>query len=474
MNGRRSKRFRLPWSIEADEPAFDSAGFVAACLVPPVVDGFGDDPDDEDATDEARVKKRYELIWAVRELSAVEKIRNCGTPLGDVLDTRKRLPSGKFAIGCTGDIARCQSVGCCVFCSAPERHTRATELDRHCTALLKSNHTLMFGVFTLSDRSMPLAESTEMVKAMWRKFWDNDKFTAALARLCYVGNVRAFEWTIRYDLTGHPHIQTVIACKGVLSGQAFDELEVLMRRRWLTVTGMAPARLSPEQAGLCAEQGLHVERLQVPLADAVIGFRSERVGLDENGKCSALSKYMTKGAESWTLGSEMMRSDLKSSRSEITFAPFDIARYFVETGDVQARWMWQAYERVAAGVHVTKYARGFRAYCEAVCATLSSTEPAPTVMAPTTAVEADPAVDADGEVVEDQEYVAEGHIGFVWRERDTARWMRRHRLEALYTVKLARFPDGVDPVPILREWLYDLGASLAIAEGFYSLERGSG
>jgi hypothetical protein len=395
---------------------------------------------------EACMRSRYRLAVAAQELTTKDSTRRCHKAIAPVLVTRKRTETG-FVAGLTGGIIRCGSLWACPFCAAPERFARAAELDLNCTAMLKTSHTLGFMVLTFGDAGVGARQAMNELLGFQRKMFSTD-FLTTLARFGYVGRVRSIEVTMRYDATGHPHAQYVLAFDRVLSSTEFDRLTTLLRRRWLTVTGMTDEL--------------------VAVADLHAGFNLQRIGLDESGTCRTISQYMTKGGESWSLGAEMNREDVKRSRGD-TFAPFDVLREFIDTGDTQLRDVWTEYEEATFNVAQTAYTRGFKAYLEVIRAKADAAGVSvPLKPAPSASVAKVPEIDtaADEADEEDVYDAGDGHKGFVLVMTATWNFMHRRRLLAEFLIEVGRLTAGEDPVTHFEIWLAEQGAPIPIAMGF--------
>jgi hypothetical protein len=408
---------------------------------------------DAELSSEACLRSRYALAVAAQALTTKDSTRTCHKATVDVLTTRKLTDLGTYVAGIASGIIRCKSLWACPFCAAPERFARATELDLNCTAMLKTGHTLAFMVVTFGDTGMTAREAMTALLGYQRKMFSAE-FMRVLARFGYVGRVRSIEVTMRYDATGHPHAQFVLAFDRVLTPVEFDQLTVMLRRRWLVVTGVTDDL--------------------VPVADLHAGVSVQRIGLDDNGTCRTIGRYMTKGSESWSLGAEMNREDVKRSRGD-TFAPFDILREFIATGDTQLRTVWHEYEDATHGVGQTVYTPGFKAYLEVVrakadaigkpspCSTTPTHTAAPVEHKPTEPT--DPTEDED-EMEDDVYDAGDGHEPFVLVEADTWNWMHKRRLLADYLIEVGRLPEGDDPVAHFQFWLTERGAPAKIAAGF--------
>ncbi|WP_235826584.1 protein rep, partial [Candidatus Frankia alpina] len=74
----------------------------------------------------------------------------------------------------------------------------------------------------------------------------------------------------------------------------------------------------------------------------------------------ALGRYLVKLQETGVgLGNEMARGDLKKGQKG-SLMPFDIAAYFLRTGDTDALKLWREYERETKGKSVIRFSKGLR------------------------------------------------------------------------------------------------------------------
>ena len=398
-------------------------------------------------TGEVCLRARYAIAMAAQELTTKDSTRRCHKATSPVLVTRKRTASGGYVAGLASGIIRCQSLWACPFCAAPERFARAAELDLNCTAMLRTGHTLGFMVLTFGDAELSAKEAMTALLDYQRRMFSTE-FMGILASFGYVGRVRSIEVTMRRDATAHPHAQYVLAFGRSLSAVEFDGLTQLLRRRWLAVTGMS--------------DGL------VPVADLHAGFSLQRIGLDDNGTCRSIARYVTKGAESWSLGSEMNREDVKRSRGD-TLAPFDVLREFSETGDTALRNVWQEYEDATFGIAQTAYSRGFKAYLEVVRAkadAIGKTVPCNATPSVTVAPLAPVEPAADEEPEEDVYDAGDGHKGYLLVQTGTWNYMHKRRLLADFLIEVGRLPEGEDPVPHFQLWLAERGAPIELAIGY--------
>jgi hypothetical protein len=421
--------------------------------------------DESVAYTRSAISARYEILRAAQALTGSDALRSCLAAQSTVLMTRKRLPGGTDVVGLAGGIIRCGLLWVCPFCAAHERHARATQVDQHVTTLLRAGHTVMFVVATLSDR-MPLDEAMAELRRVQRAMWTKRFIDSLTAFYGYVGRIRSLEVTMRLDATGHPHLQWAIAFDRELTAVEFDDVARMIRHRWLAVTGLRAVEFTPEQEENMRAIGIDPANVSgVPVSDFLIGIRAERVALDDQGKCTVLSAYMVKGSESWTIGAEFNRADVKRSKGGQTFAPFDVLREFAATGDLALRDVWQAYEAATFGLAQLQYSTGFRQYIEKLA---ERTKASSEVLAePVVVPDVTELVD-QGDEEEDDELVArsEGHVPYVEVEPETWNWCRKRGLLADLISTTAEIADGDDPIEVLTSWARAHGAPLKIATGF--------
>ncbi|THJ57722.1 hypothetical protein E7Y31_18315 [Candidatus Frankia alpina] len=99
----------------------------------------------------------------------------------------------------------------------------------------------------------------------------------------------------------------------------------------------------------------YVRQGHKPMAKGV-GVKLDIITQDSD----ALGRYLVKLQETGVgLGNEMARGDLKKSRKG-SLMPFDIAAYFLRTGDTDALKLWHEYERETKGKSVIRFSKGLR------------------------------------------------------------------------------------------------------------------
>jgi hypothetical protein len=291
-----------------------------------------------------RRAERLALLSIAGEVMTTHgRLTGCLKARGDVLASVKTLPSGARVAGFAGAQV-CRLIHLCPWCSAKARDERAREIDRRTSGWLNGGGTALFAVFTIADEPCELvAGTTTAVRACYTEMFRGGWLARFKKAYGFTGRIDAFEWTLRLNGSGHPHVQSIMLFDRVLTPVQADRAVVMLRRRWLAVTDA---------------QGRH--------ADLLAGFRAERIGLVD-GKCRAVSRYMAKGSEAWTLGAELTRSDVKRSKNSMTFAPFDLVRYFAETGDTDAIFAWREFEKACRGVKSLRYSNGLKAVLDAAC-----------------------------------------------------------------------------------------------------------
>ncbi len=252
--------------------------------------------------------------------------------------------------------------------------------------------------------------------------------------------MRAPEWTLRLDGSGHPHCNWL----AFLDDDAGDAVRLVgeLLIRWQTV---------------CRSLGRE--------ASIQHGVGWDKVTLNEHGTTRTISEYLAKGAESWSAGAELMRSDVKRSRSELTFAPFDLLRWFDETGDMAAIYAWRAYERAQEG----RAARTFPAALRKAVAAVQAGQAVPLTLDDVDQAEPDMAEgDAGTEQVDDIRPDTSVIVAEV--EPHTWAYIRRHRLDDAID-SIIEAPDiDADEIPELLRRLLDVhGATVEICDGIREL-----
>jgi hypothetical protein len=388
-----------------------------------------------------RRAERLQILRVVGSWSSYSSLTSCLKAAVEVLVTTKTVANGRAA-GFSGPMT-CKLIHCCPWCSAKSRNERATHLDRLTTGWLNAGGSISFGVFTLASEPGELVSATtKAVQACYSAMWRGAWFERFKHRYGYVGRIDAFEWTIRLDGSGHPHLQPLFMFDRALTAVEADHLVRDLRRRWLHVTDA---------------NGRH--------ADLIAGYRGEMIGL-VNGKCQAIAAYMVKGSESWTLGAEMCRGDAKQSRSDTTFAPFDLARYALATGDMAARFAWREFEKASRGVKSLRYTRGLRALME-VAAHTGRIGPHAELLTADDEDQGDEPELPTNEQEEADDVIEDGHKGACKIAARTWNWCRRHGYIDGLLRTVEQVPDDGDVVAAVRQYLYDLGADDDLIEGVY-------
>lgn len=424
----------LSSSLSSSHSSAPLGNYLEFCDTPLTSDLPGED-------EPSRRAERLQILRVVGSWTSYASLTSCLKSAVEVLVTTKRTTSGKVA-GISGPMT-CKLIHLCPWCSAKSRNERAQSLDRLTTGWLKAGGSISFGVFTLASNPDELVSATtKAVQACYSDMWRGAWFERFKRRYGYVGRIDAFEWTLRLDGSGHPHLQPLFVFDRKLTPIEADHVVRDLRRRWLHVTDL---------------HGRH--------ADLIAGYRGEMIGL-VNGKCQALAAYMVKGSESWTLGAEMCRGDAKQSRSDTTFAPFDLARYALATGDMAARFAWREFEKASRGVKSLRYTRGLKALMEAA-ANAGHIGPHVELLTVDDDDQGDEPELPTNEQEEAEEVMDEGHRGECKIAARTWNWCRRfgHIDGLLRTVE--QVPDDGDVMDAVRGFLYDVGADDDLIDGVY-------
>lgn len=197
------------------------------------------------------------------------------------------------------------------------------------------------------------------------------------------------------------------------------------------------------------------------------GVGWDKVTLNEHGTTRTISQYMAKGAESWSAGGELMRSDAKGSRSEVTFAPFDLLRWFDETGDMAAIHTWRAYERAQDG----RAARTFPAALKKAIAAVQAGHAVQPSLGDDQADSDPPPVDALDEGAQGTEGIDDVRpdTSVIVAEVEPVTWLyiRRHHLDNAID-HIIESDATTSEIPELLRLLLDLhGAGIEICNGIH-------
>jgi hypothetical protein len=280
----------------------------------------------------SRRAERYRLRNVAAKISTSDRLRACGRSViaddGVVSLFHDMGDDGRRIAGVHG-VLRCKLKHLCPDCAAWERHKLANEVDDYGRRWLNNDGRLWMTVFTFGGiDGEAIEDATNEFKECWRTMWAGRWATDFKRRFGLVGMIRTPEWTVRLDGSGHPHMNALSFHNVDLQGAERSAWLGLLLIRWKAV---------------CEARGRTVNLMHA--------IRTQEVALNEQGTIRTVAEYIGKGGESWFgAGSELLRHDIKRSRTEHTFAPFDLLRYLVATGDGSAVYAWRAYERATFGL----------------------------------------------------------------------------------------------------------------------------
>ncbi len=365
------------------------------------------------------------------KLSKSCRVATCGAfaagkDADGLVTVHRTVTADNGPVAAFGNLARCGSAHLCPWCAAKVRAERSRLLDDHISPFLAAGGRATYAVFTIAnERFETIEETTAAVDRVWARFtrWVRDQGLRQSYGI--VGDVTGYEFTVRLDGSGHPHINVIYLQHGTEGEYRQWQAQVLAGWHFA--------------AKFCGRR-THIDH----------GVRVLDVGLDASGRIRELADYVAKGGESstrWGLTDELTRQDAKQARSDETFAPFDLLRHFATTGDTAARGAWQAYERASKGKAVAKMSRGLLGYLATVktSGNLYGTVPAE--------VEPVETVDQDDDLTVEESYVDEApeHSPAVATfDHHAWRWIRHHGYEAVVLRIVEACDDPTEIVPTLR------------------------
>lgn len=262
-----------------------------------------------------RRERRYDLLRWLWQHSSLARLHHCRLTATGQLVSLRRAVGGAYWHG----LQTCGSVWACPVCSSVIRTRRAMVIEAGAKAwLAQEGCSLAFLTLTVRhQRWESLAALYGGLAASW-KFLREHKWWRSLG---FSGVVRASEVT--YGRNGwHPHLHLLLFVRGEL---VLGDVESELRRRWQSaVVG----------AGLSATSLARGVRLQP------ISYE------DHGGVGGYLSKVLDEHGSSWDVGSELARSDIKSSRGGLS--PFELLDR-ATCGEAFAVRAWREYEQATFG-----------------------------------------------------------------------------------------------------------------------------
>lgn len=262
-----------------------------------------------------RRERRYDLLRWQWGHSSLPRLKHCRLTATGQLVSLRRAVGGAYWDG----LQTCGSVWACPVCSSVIRTRRAMAIEAAAKSWLgEPGQSLAFLTLTVRhQRWESLASLYGGLASAWA-FLRRHRWWRSLS---LAGVVRASEVT--YGANGwHPHLHLLLFVRGEL---VLGDVEAELRRRWQSaVVG----------AGLSATSLARGVRLQP------ISYE------DRGGVGGYLSKVLDEHGSSWDLGSELARSDVKSSRGGLS--PFELLDR-ATCGEAFAVRAWREYEQGTFG-----------------------------------------------------------------------------------------------------------------------------
>lgn len=270
----------------------------------------------------------------MRRVSGLQRVRNCGRPLGMFVNVVTGNRGAMF-----DGVEQCHSVWACPVCSAAIRSKRSSEITLGVGAHLAEGGGAYLVTLTVPHYGQDdIGKLWDAVTKSWSSMMDGAKYyggkrTSGLVNECgIVGTIRTVEVT--YGRNGwHPHIHALVLTRRPL--ESLERLVGYFDRHW-------PKQIFTRLLRLPNEHGVDVRPCNpVQGADAVLAY----VGKLELGG-------------SWPVGMELARGDLKHGRAG-GYSPFELA-HLAAMGDTQAAQLWQDYEAASKGRRCVQFSHGLR------------------------------------------------------------------------------------------------------------------
>ncbi|THJ33641.1 hypothetical protein E7Y31_22110, partial [Candidatus Frankia alpina] len=263
-------------------------------------------------------------------MTTSRRLRTCGLPLG-VSDVALIQNGDHHRYG---GLLLCGSGWVCPVCSAKVRFRRADEISRAIARAIEAGFGAVFVTRTIPHTAEDELRTTLGYLAEGRRYFSSHWAVKQIREEAgYLGCITAKEIT-RGSNGWHPHTHDV---------------EVFRR----PVTPKAYGKMCKEYFDKL--NAFYVRQGHKPMVKG-IGVKLDIITRDSD----VLGRYLVKLQETGIgLGNEMARGDLKKGRKG-SLMPFDIAAYFLRTGDADALKLWHEYERETKGKSVIRFSKGLR------------------------------------------------------------------------------------------------------------------
>lgn len=336
---RRAARLAAPAGPDAAPKAGGSAprsgrlGNTASNVSPagqdPAGSGQEPGPDAAAVAYAARRAVRFRLRRVNTHVSALDRVRKCGTPCSEVVG----IKVGSGAAHYLG-LSSCGSIWACPVCSATIRHARSEDLEAKAAVWMRAGHSLAMATFTVRHHSHDrLKQQIDAMTKAFRKMQGGKGWQQLRTDFDLVGMTKAIE--ITHGENGwHTHFHVLL---------------------WLRED--LPDDQSTDRARLVEDQlyaRWHRAAVKAGLGEPTRanGVRVDPVRRGEAG-ARDLAKYIAKVQDKDTgkthsAAMELTRVDLKSARRK-SRTPFQILDDFSATGDAADLALWNEYEKATKG-----------------------------------------------------------------------------------------------------------------------------
>jgi hypothetical protein len=316
-------------------------------------------------------RARYALRARLWKLSGLPSVKGCARNVaapsagGAGLATIGRSADGRA--GWSG-VTLCQSIWACPCCSARIRQDRAVDVERAGVAWLNQGRALYFLTLTMPhDAGDALAELLDCLLASWKKLQQRKRYRELRARHG-LRFIRAVEITHTRRQDGgsgwHPHLHVLLFADELLSDLERADLLDWLESTWAElVTSFRRADGS---------------RFRVPRRDGIGVNLRDVEGRSGSTMPAALFAYLSKVqdsyGDSWGVGAELARGDLKTGRKALSRTPFDLLELAAGLAvgddgqllapDPAALRLWHEYELATKGRKALHWSDGLRQLLE--------------------------------------------------------------------------------------------------------------
>lgn len=268
-----------------------------------------------------------------------DRLGDCGTrPLSAEGVLIRKTPEGRSYLS---GLSSCGLIHQCAWCSARIRHGRTLEILEAFGAVK-----MMAGASHLLTCTLPHDLPDSLPKLLrgidqgWKRVTSGATWTRLSRRLGYLGFYRAEEILCTCEAGGtgwHPHLHVLLFTDHRLEAEEWAALTLHARKQW---------QAGVTEMGLRRPHDIHGVDLVPNVTDADVARYVGKVqeGAEPSG---------------WTPAHELARGDVKDGRAG-SKTPFELAAWFLETGDIEYLHRWREYVAATKGRRAIYASRGLR------------------------------------------------------------------------------------------------------------------